>query len=150
VCVHACQYFYSRELACLAFQFGDLVNFSVPVIYSWCRNITPHACARGIAISFVCRLSIVSLLSWAQKSPDLEISAFELLINTINPSKLSKNWLHCALTRPTSVTNTMFIGHAYRHYPLQAIVFSADAHNLAQYLGKGCQQAHACCCSSHL
>ena len=38
-----------------------------------------------------------------------------------------------------SIAKLRFIGHAYQPHPL---VLSAHVHNLAEYVGKGCQQAH--------
>ena len=38
-----------------------------------------------------------------------------------------------------SIAKLRFIGHAYQPHPL---VLSAHVHNLAEYVGNGCQQAH--------
>ena len=38
-----------------------------------------------------------------------------------------------------SITKLFYIGHAYQLHPL---MLSVHVHNLAEYIGKGCQQAH--------
>ena len=41
--------------------------------------------------------------------------------------------------------SALYIGHAYQPHPL---MFSAHAHNRAEYVGKGHQQAHVNHCST--
>ena len=75
------------------------------VAYSPHFSVTAMSLPRmGKAIGFVCCLS-------ARKSPDLEMLASERHVNTMNWSKLAKNWLQYALiplASPMSVTNSVF------------------------------------------
>ena len=113
---------------------------------SYIKIITPRACAaRGKAIGSVC-LSVVN--TKIARSRDLGIWATRKCNKSVEVvEKLAplcfKSFSKAHERRKTGV----FIGHAYQPHPL---VFSAHAHNPAEYVGKGRQPAHLNHHSSHL
>ena len=102
--------------------------------------ITPHACARGKVIGFVCCLLLLSVIStkiarsgdlgiWATRKYNLSVNIVEKLASVCFKSfgKADKHCKYCVLLATPMDT---------AHY-----VLSAHAHNLAQYVGKDRQQA---------
>ena len=92
--------------------------------------ITPHACARGKAIGFVCHLLLSVIVGTKiARSRDLGIQATRKHNESV---EFGKKWLQYASNRlawPTKVTNSAFCWPRLSTAPTAGHVLCAHAHN---------------------